>query len=584
MSHVEFEGFDGLVHNKVFAVPDYQRDYAWGKSDRETLIEDILSTAELLDSDKNHFMGSIVTIDFDETVSSRTRINIQTRELRKFETLNLIDGQQRLATISLFLVALRNCAREEGLSWNHEHNLIISGSNVPILNFADENTQEGYLQLLFQDDDKRSRSYWKRGAKNLLSNEEYFEQEIKKELYRTIDKEQLIEDLTETVLYRLSFVEISCKDTMDAFQVFESLNGKGLDLTPAELVKTYILGASASVSDALVSWDTMVDEIGQDNLVSFLTHFLFCKKQERVGRKHVTKEFSDLIKTNGAKSVLKQLTEDAQLYSKLRQPTSRLKSRNALEDLIDLKQEQVYSPLLSASKRFGITSKEFCMFADALLVYIVRHQVCGLSSNKLDSVFSSVIASITNESNNISDILAELVKNSPNDEMFIASFKELIIDDSGLAQKKARVYLRRIEEKNRGADAPLQLIRDELTVEHIIPRGLKDVDLVEWLNLPEDASMDLTDFRESKIRSIGNLALLYSPENSSASNNGFKEKKAVYTTSVINANGENRGVPAEVFSLIDDVVSNYTVFGEEQIDERANMLSLLANNSWRFID
>lgn len=102
MNSIEFNSLDDILHNTIFAIPDYQRGYSWSNAEVSTLLEDI----ERLyfdngdeGSEREHFCGAIVTIPFDPEVSRNTKDAMSLRGIKNFEKVNVIDGQQRLSTL-----------------------------------------------------------------------------------------------------------------------------------------------------------------------------------------------------------------------------------------------------------------------------------------------------------------------------------------------------------------------------------------------------------------------------------------------------------------------------------------------------
>ena len=149
MNHINFDCLDDITHSTLFAIPDYQRDYSWGTAEVETLLEDIreLLNRNGINGTQKHFCGSIVVIKFDPTVSKNTQGAFQTLKLKNFEKVNVIDGQQRLSTLSLLLIAIKERLKGSGYVVSKYDDMIDTGMKdnngdfVPVLNFADLNTQ-----------------------------------------------------------------------------------------------------------------------------------------------------------------------------------------------------------------------------------------------------------------------------------------------------------------------------------------------------------------------------------------------------------------------------------------------------------
>lgn len=600
MSILEFEKLEDVMSGKIIVVPDYQRDYSWGNTEVATLMDDLANlygrnTGPASSNQEKHFMGSIVLIPFDEVISKGGKELSSNPKLgTKYKIVNIIDGQQRFSTLSLLLISIRDYAEENGIELEEIQSVLnlldtgkktADGERIPVFHFSQENTQKCYDSLLYKD----AREYDKRkaGARHLLSSKNYFDDRLKELFGSCQSTEEALNDFVEQVLYSLQLVEIDCGQDSDAFQIFESLNSTGVPLTPAEQVKNLVLMRSNKKDETLNLWEKIVENVGEDDFVEFLAQFLFCLRGHRVSRKDIYREFREWLNSSKVSDVLKQMLQYARAYNGLRNPPAGIPASGALKDLKDLSQKQVYVPLMVAANRFDIESKDFAVVSDAVLVFIVRHQVCSQSSNKLDAVFSKAIEVINNEANGPKEVVAFFRLEQMDDFTFKHMFENLSFPYSGAAQSKARVYLKRLEEKSKGADSPLQLQTVNLSVEHIIPKQPSIEQLEGWIGKEKADALrstdpKLDDFSEQIIMSIGNLALLYVPENSAANNKSYREKIRRYQEPVRDKDGNDRGVPSQVFSLIGELVDeNAKTFNAESVEKRAKKLADKAVGVWR---
>lgn len=593
MSALEFESFDAVMHNKIVAVPDYQRDYSWSKAELTTLWDDIeaLWDRSPFEANASHFIGSIVLIPFDKDLSSCAAALSAEKKLGGFKKYNIIDGQQRISTISILLVSVRDYAASNGIELNEDVNSLLDtkkpdseGNPIPVLHFSQENTQRCYNSILYGIDAEYDGR--KRGARRILAAKRFFDEMIAGLFDGCEDVQDRLNRYVDDILYSLELVEIDCNEDSDAFQIFESLNATGVPLTPAEQVKNLVLMRSGTRDVSLSRWEKIVEDAGEDDFVEFLAQYLFCKKNRRISRKDIYAEFKDEIKEKGVSDVLDDMRVYGAIFRQLKNPLSGSEAASSLKDLEYLGQRQAYVPLMLAARRFGIKSKDFAAISDALLVFIVRHQVCSQSTNKLDSVFSRTCDCIKDEAKSPGDIISFFRNEQMPDDVFREMFRSLSFPYSGAAQKRARVYLKRMEEKAKGVNAPWRLQDSDLSVEHIMPKQPSIADLNEWIGEEEaeqlrESDPQLDDFSERVIMSIGNLALLFVPENSAASNRSYKEKREHYQTSLLRQDGE-RCVPAETFTLIRDLLDAYPeTFAEKDVSDRAGRLADQAVEVWR---
>lgn len=596
MSVIQFESYDSVMHNKIIVVPDYQRDYSWGNAELATFVEDIRALYErnLTNDNSKHFIGSIVLIPLDESISRYAKDISENPKLSKYDKYNVIDGQQRITTMSLLFIAIRDYAMKHDVKLDElssMEGMIDTGkideekNGIPVLRFSQENTQFCFDTLLYKSELQFNQK--RTGAKRLLAAKERFDKELASLFDDDPDMSEHLNLYAYQVLYNLQLVEIDCNQDSDAFQIFESLNATGVPLTPAEQVKNLVLMRSGSKDVSLSTWEKVVEATGESNLVDFLSQFLFCRENKRVSRKDIYGHFKTALKTTKVSDILNDMCAYASIYQQLRDPVATLAASSALRDLNDLGQRQAYVPLMLAANRFGIDSKDFSEIADAVLVFIVRHLVCSQSANKLDYVFSDACDVIKNEANSANDVIGFFKSGQMEDFVFIQMFKDQTFPYTTAAQRKARVLLKRIEGKSKGSNQPLLLQQADLSVEHIIPKQPSIEQLEGWIGKEKadelrNADPKLDDFSEQTIMNIGNLALLYVPENSSAQNKDYESKRKCYTQAVVDKDGNDRGVPAEVFSLIKDLLKDYPdEFTPESVKKRAGELATKAANAWK---
>ena len=250
-----------LKLNKIFtgdyyAIPDYQRDYEWTSAQTSTLLDDIFSIMES-SSNKMHFFGAIVTIPFEAENAVNKTIDLNEYNISQQSVKHIVDGQQRLTTFSLLMKALVDLITDdvnlsaenidskkaaltqplESMLYGRDFSTHINGLSAPQL-LLNGKTGIAYNYLLALDHlkDKFTKPNKKlKGPKRLLKAYESFKEEIKDKCEKLVSSNKYSEnhdfyaDLIMTLRNNLQFVEIDCGSSSDAFQVFDSLNGKGLD-------------------------------------------------------------------------------------------------------------------------------------------------------------------------------------------------------------------------------------------------------------------------------------------------------------------------------------------------------------------
>ena len=597
---MDFIRIGKLFSDEYFAVPDYQRDYEWTNAQIYTLLDDIMTIA-MEQSSENHFFGAIVTIPYKEWNGQSKSIDFN--DYNNFDinkVKHVVDGQQRLTTFSVLIKALMDVILEDedlddvskdqlkrqlenllfGGDYNENENpaprLILNGNtgkcyNKAILNISDEHYNGVY-----------------RGAKRIKNTYSLITNEIKTRKQEFISnhlcnnsKDYYI-TLKNTITNKVTIVEVECDDSFNAFQVFDSLNGKGLDLTAADRIKNIFMSLSP-LGKGAQKWTSFESCVGSDYLASFIVSLFFHLKGKRVSKNKLPDEFRGQYKdqaNSNFDSFYNELKEAGTIYGDLRKAsTGNEKIDYILQDFSALGFEQVYVILFAAAYRYGrdiISSKDYVLFASALQKFIVRLQVCDKSMNKLDALFSKSIDQMRDYKSQLSQVTEEIISEMTSqisDSQFKTDFAAFAPKDRATSE----FYLRHIEDylrRQRGQRTPVER---GITVEHIIPQTLDD--LSDWYgkeSVPDEVAMD---FEEVYIERLGNKMLLYGDDNSSANNNDYQSKLKVY----INGKADQtNGTPYETFQMVKDVVDTYKdKFNHDEVNERAKTLAEYAVEIWR---
>ena len=593
---MEFLKINKLFSTDYYAVPDYQRDYEWTGAQNTTLIDDIFS---MIDDNGTHFIGAIVTVPYEEINASNKSVKIQDYGIDSTSVRHIVDGQQRLTSLSVFICALKKCITDDlDLNDSRKSNLKSQLDAMLLGNdFNDEsqkaphlilngNTGRCYNKAILQNSDLPFDARYK-GANKLLSAFDLFVKTINDKKNEYFDghagatADGFYKAILEVLTKKITLVEIRCDGSSNAFQVFDSLNGKGLDLTAADRIKNIMMSWSDSNSKAQ-KWDALVSEVGDDHLVSFFVSLFFYEKAKRISRNKLPDEFKNRYQAE-AKSdydgFYSKLKGFGSIYGKLRKHnTPNAKLNDALNDFESLGIEQIYVMLFSACVGYNIDlanpSDEFKNFVNELTKIIVRMQICDKSMNRLDIFFANCITEMKNHApltkliNNEKDYVSKAITND--------QFKECFSRFSTSDSKVSEFYLRHIENKMREDSGDRTPVTRGLTVEHIIPQGLSD--LKEWYGenpIPEEIREDSKDLL---IERLGNKALLYGDDNSSASNNNYSKKINVYENGKL---GQNQGTPKATFKMINSLLEKYPdKFNHEEVDKRSETLADYALRIW----
>lgn len=543
--------FIGKSQEKQFVIPIYQRVYSWGKEHCKQLWDDIIKTGGN-DQIEGHFIGSIVFVH-DSIYTTN------------YNELLIIDGQQRLTTITLLFIALRNHLNDEDeflekFSRQKIQNRYLINSDEKgdkkfklILSEPDRDT---LLSLIDKDRRKPSEPSLK-----IMENFKLFEEWIRKNT-----------DKLETIfkgLEKLMVVEISLERGKDNPQlIFESMNSTGKDLTQTDLIRNYILmGLESEKQEIFYTkyWRAMEEDFKQNETLfnQFVRHYLTIKTRDIPNISKVYEAFKDYQQKEGIE--IEDLLKDLQKYCGyfcqiVFKKEADKKLNKALSFLVDLEMDVIYPLLLELYSDYidGVLSKQdFIPIIYLTESYICRRAVCGLGTNSLNKVFPSFTKRIQKDEY-FKSLKAHFVcltekQRFPNND----EFKNLFITIDFYNFQKKKYFFERLENFERKE----RVYTHEYTTEHIIPQTLEE----EW---KRDLGENFQAIHDKYLHTIGNLTL--TGYNSEYSNKPFKEKRDM-------ENGFKQS-PLRLNQSLKDLES----FGEKEIEKRANDLADWALKIWTY--
>ncbi|RVZ90265.1 DUF262 domain-containing protein [Helicobacter pylori] len=535
--------------NNQFVIPIYQRLYSWEKEQCKQLWDDIIKIGGN-DKMNGHFIGSILYVLDGNTHSNNP--------------LLIIDGQQRLTTITLLFIALRNHSSDEVKRKEIESYLINSNKDgdKKFKLFLSEPDRDTLLSLI--DKNKRKPS---EPSSKIMENFKLFEEWIRKNT-----------DKLETIfkgLDKLMIVWIALKKGKDDPQlIFESMNSKGIELTQTDLIRNYIImETEVEKQEDFYNqyWRAMEEDFKQSEKQSkredlfnkFVRHYLTIKTGKIPNEKRVYEAFKRYQQERGIETevLLQDLQKYCGYFCQIAFKKEVDKDLNkALSFLVDLEMDVVYPLLLELYSDYkdGVLSKQdFIPIIYLTESYICRRAVCGLGTNSLNKVFPFVTKKI-NKDQYLESIkvhfgyLTEKQRFPNNDE-----FKEHFITIDFYHFQKREYFLERLE----NFDTKEPVNTQECTIEHIMPQTLN----LEW---ERDLGENFQAIHDKYLHTIGNLTL--TGYNKEYSNNSFQEKRDM-------ENGFKQS-SLKLNQSLKDLES----FGEEQIKKRANDLADWALKIWTY--
>jgi uncharacterized protein with ParB-like and HNH nuclease domain/predicted transport protein len=540
-----------------FVVPIYQRTYSWTERECRQLWDDIIRTGSK-DEISAHFVGSIVYVE-----KGLYQVIGQPQLL-------LIDGQQRLTTVTLLLEALARAA----------------GDSEPLDGFSAKKLRNYYMLNPLEDGERRYKlvlSQTDKASMVALLDQQARPKEYSLRLEEnfTLFKNWVAgakDNLTALCkgLAKLVIVDISLNRDQDNPQlIFESLNSTGRELTQADLIRNFILmGLEPKLQTRLYVqyWRPMEVEFGQEAYAThfdgFMRHYLTVKTGEIPNIREVYEAFKQYARSPKAgdwETLVADIRAFAGYFCKMAlaaEQDADLKA--AFHDIRELKVDVAFPLLLELYHDYttGTLPKDELLQAARLVEsYVFRRAVYGIPTNSMNKTFATFGRALKKdrylESIQAQFMILPSYRRFPDDEEFKRN-----LQSKDLYNFRSRSYwLRRLENHDRKERVPV----DEYTIEHILPQSDNDpvkVPVVWREALGSEWERIWKDYRHT----LGNLTL--TGYNSEYSNRSFLEKR------------DMAGGFAESPLRLNQGLGSLPNWNEERIRQRAEKLAQRAVRVW----
>lgn len=536
---------------KQFVIPIYQRTYSWQLSQCNQLFNDILRVSNEGDV-HGHFLGSIVY--FQESIHTVSDV----------PKLLVIDGQQRLTTVSLLILALANFIKDNPAELDTNATKLL---NYYLLNAEEENElrykllltrrdKETFINLVKEIDLGESKSL------RIYENYEFFKSKINLQNVAAVYNGVL----------RLFIVDVALEKDKDNPQlIFESMNSTGLDLSQADLIRNYVLmGQEINLQTELYEkyWFPMEQSYGNDYASRFdwfIRDYLSLKMNAipKIGR--VYEEFKNYVQSPKSPNNIVDIVADIALYSKFyvnivlrKEPNNVL--NNLFVNISRLKVDVSYPFILAVYKDYSfdiISQEEFAEVLKLVENYVFRRAICGIPTNSLNKTFAILYKDIKSE-NYIESLKASFqlmdgYKRFPTDSEFEKEF----VNKDVYSFRSRNYLLNKLENYKRK-----ELVNtDEYTIEHVMPQN--ENLSVQWQMMLGD---DWKEIQANYLHTIGNLTL--TGYNSELSDRPYGDKKKMV--------GGFNDSPLRLNSFM----KNEDVWNESNINKRGKELAAKAKEVW----
>jgi hypothetical protein len=550
-----------LGNGQTYVIPRFQRDYAWDEEHWEDLWADLLGTLPE-DGEPAHYMGYLV---------------LQTTDNRRFD---VIDGQQRLTTLSLIvLAAMRLLKQLADDGQNREANtkrleqlratyigyldpVTLATHNKLVLNRNNDSYYRDYLVTLSDHLPQRG---FPATTHTMRKGFEWFERQLRQHVKSETDQGMALARVIDTMSDKLFFTVITVADELNAYKVFETLNARGVRLSATDLLKNYLFsvlargGESARELDELERrWESMVGRLGQESFPDFL--------RMHWNSRHAFARQSELFKTIRASiqsreavfALLREMDEDIDTYLALTQPEGAQwppACKRSAAELRMFSVRQPYSMLMAARRK--LNDADFEGLLRATVVIALRFNVIGAQhTGEQERVYHAAALKLQRgEARNLQDVLEALRPVYRSDEAFRADFAEKSIKTTQSRNAKiVRYLLRKLEKQAGGVDFDPESAA--YTIEHVLPQSPGD----GWAAF-SDRDLETFAYR------LGNMVMLESAKNKDLANKPYVEKRSVLLSSGLH--------------LTRELARENEEWTPERIQSRQEKLAKLATAVWR---
>jgi Protein of unknown function DUF262/Protein of unknown function (DUF1524) len=551
-----------LIGNGLtYRIPRFQRDYSWTEEEWEDLWSDILGTVQD-GGEPAHYMGYLVLQSQDD------------------KTFDVIDGQQRLTTLSLIVLAvLKNIQRlvDEGKNPDQNKQRLEQIRNTYV-GYLDPVTLITRSKLtLNRNNNQYFQNYlvplghlpvrgFRASEHSLRKAFEWYEKRVREHARKHAEEEGVaLASLVETMSDRLFFTVISVTDELNAYKVFETLNARGVRLSSTDLLKNYLFSVLHRSDEHETEmrvmedrWESMVSRLGAESFPDFL--------RSHWNSRHSFARQSELFKTIRHKiqdraavfELLLGMEEDMDTYLGLTNPEASHWSPALKTHAQHLRMFRVRQPfpLILAAYR-ALAPEQFAKVLRGCVVIAFRYNVIGnLPTNEQERVYfgaaQKMNQGLATQALQVFEALQEIY---PKDESFKAVFSEKTIRTTDTRNNRVvRYILCELEKQVSGQDWDFE--SDAFNVEHVLPQNPQS----NWSQFSDQEVEDM-------VYRIGNMALLTKGANKDIGNASFAVKRPV--------------LAAAPFVLTQKLAAHNDDWTPSRMAGRQKALAKLASTVWR---
>jgi len=499
---------DILTENKKYIIPTYQRPYSWGKDNTEQLINDIYQSYYL--NEKEYFIGSMICI----------------RRTESQNTFDVVDGQQRLTTLSLILSQLRKLIKNQDIKNDLQNRLLpkdIYSEEVdePRLTIRSKEYQLYKYYILQGDEDYKPEKTT--GTQDLfIENSKVIFDYLKEK------EEDDLKNLTKYILQNIFIVFVQTDNFESSFRLFNVLNNRGLPLSNSDLLKNSLFEVinndKRKTEQIEKTWSDIEDIIEVRNLDKFLLIHKISVKEDR--NRVTSAGFDGYLGSlkddynNDAIEMSIVLLNSARNYDRIiSNDFDDLKTKKIIFSLMQLPNDEWVPSILAflnrRTRKKEFNWDDFHKFIETFEKVYMHGWIKKLGKSKREMVCYSVLVAI-NKSLSFDEIISHILPHSDNDGLRIALNNDLYEPRS---TRLLKMMLFRIDLEQQD-ESDIKVYTGRITIEHILPQKMASE---YWISR-------FSNGRHSEIiHKLGNLTLISGIKNSEAQNSDFNKKKIVYS-------------------------------------------------------
>jgi len=531
-----------------YNMPIYQRPYAWDQERVEQLWYDILeaykNNLQEKEIDRNYFLGSVVVVD-------------------KSKYQDVVDGQQRLTTLTILFCTLRDMQLFNGE--DDEYYLIqesIAKRNKKRLTLTTHSNNQALFEETIINGINFTKSKRELKENKFLQTAYYFKNLILKA--QDLKSEDYIENFKDFINYlfnKTTMIKVVCYDENFAIKLFSVLNDRGLDLTPADIIKAYLMeplvNDEVKLNSFIEVWkqiESIVNYTDEkiEGMLNLYLYYLIAQNPKKSLQDELKREF----KGKDSQKIILDIKKFAKNYSDI----INNKSDRFISMLRYLPHSVYWKSILTTAKH--IEYNDFDLLKELITKYFYQSWIAGGTSNRIKQTAFNILKKVKNNESieSIKDIIEENLKRYDN---YVKALESEYI----FWERWLKPLLLSIEYTKWGeGERDFIPIERNLQIEHILPQSWDaekswNGEILNWKNKFTKAEA------ENLLNSLGNLTLITGKKNIEASNCNFNKKQEIYK------GNSGKGFDGIIsFEITKEIIDEYEDWTPETISKRYEKL------------